>query len=129
VNRHKEKLMRHRSIVALVLAAALSALAVSSASAGGLTPAQLQEHGWTCIVPPPFPDQIACFDPGRGRPFPGNPDPAPSYDSKVFNRATGEFLWTVTLIRDDLYHGQPCGSRSESYRFIPLIGYWECIHN
>ena len=113
----------------IVMAALVAALAVAAtAGAGGITPAQLQEHGWTCIVPPPFPDQVACFDPGRGRPFPNNPDPRPSYDSKSFDRVTGEFLWTVHLIRDDLYQGQPCGSGGEPYRFIALIGYWECVH-
>ena len=119
--------MRHRSIVVLALVAVLSAIAVTSATAGGLTPAQLQEHGWTCVVPPPFPDLIACFEPGRGRPFPGNPDPRPSYTSHVFLGATGEFLWTVHLIRDDLYQGQPCGDHP--YVFRPAIGYWECVHN
>ena len=118
-----------RWITAALALAAVAAVVATAAAAGGLTPAQLQEHGWTCIVPPPFPDQVACFDPGRGRPFPGNPDPAPTYDTLSFNRLTGEFLWTVHLIRDDIYHGQPCGSSgSETYRFISLIGYWECVH-
>ena len=119
------------AIAALVAASAVAMLAgfdASAAQARGVTPQQLEAHGWTCIVPPPFPDQVACFDPGRGRPFPGNPDPAPSYSTLSFDRASGEFLWTVHLIRADLYRGQPCGASGEQYRFIALIGYYECVH-
>jgi hypothetical protein len=39
---------------------------------------------------------------------------------------TGEFVETVHLIRDDLYHGQPRGDHP--YVFRALIGYWECVH-
>ena len=46
----------------------------------------------------------------------------------TFDRVSGEFLWTVKLIRADLYQGQPCGSGGEPYRFIALIGYYECVH-
>jgi hypothetical protein len=113
----------------LALAAAgivfVAALA-SNAGAGGVTREQLEAHGWTCFVPPPLPDEVACFDPGRGRPVPGNADPAPSYSTLRFSRVSGEFLSTVHLIRHDLYSGQPCGK--EQYVFIPVIGYWECVH-
>ena len=93
---------------------------------GTVTREKLEAHGWTCFVPPPFPDRVVCFDPGRGRPFPGNPDPAPSYSSLVFSASSGEFLFTVHLIRADLYAGQPCGD--EPYVFRAPIGYWECEH-
>ena len=113
-------------LAALVAATAFVGTAVSGAHGQGVTRAQLEAHGWTCVVPPPFPDRVACFDPGRGRPFPGNPDPAPSYSALSFSGVSGELLYTVHLIRDDLYHGQPCGN--ESYVFRAPIGYWECEH-
>jgi hypothetical protein len=118
-----------RTIVALLIAIAAVAAAgllASPASADGVTREKLEAHGWTCFVPPPFPDRVVCFDPGRGRPFPGNPDPAPSYSSLVFSASSGEFLFTVHLIRADLYAGQPCGD--EPYVFRGPIGYWECEH-
>jgi hypothetical protein len=118
-----------RTIVALLIAIAAVAAAgllASPASADGVTREKLEAHGWTCFVPPPFPDRVVCFDPGRGRPFPGNPDPAPSYSSLVFSASSGEFLFTVHLIRADLYAGQPCGD--EPYAFRAPIGYWECEH-
>ena len=115
-----------RAIAATFLVAGLAALAAAPVHAEGVTRQQLEAHGWTCFVPPPFPDRVVCFDPGRGRPFPGNPDPAPSYSSLVFSASSGEFLFTVHLIRADLYAGQPCGD--EPYVFRAVIGYWECEH-
>jgi hypothetical protein len=119
-----------RTTVALLAAtiAALLAVAVASpARAGGITWQHLDARGWTCFVPPPFPDRVVCFNPGLGRPFAGNPDPRPSYSFVAFSGASGELLHTGHLIRADLYSGQPCGN--DAYRFIPLIGYWECIHS
>jgi hypothetical protein len=33
-----------------------------------------------------------------------------------------------TLIRQDLYSGQPCAPGGEPYVFRALIGYYECVH-
>ena len=115
------------ALLTLVAAVVFVGTVASSAGAQGVTREQLEAHGWTCFVPPPFPDRVSCFDPGRGRPFPGNPDPRPSYGVLSFSGVTGEFLFTVHLVRDDLYRGQPCGS--EPYVFRALIGYWECVHD
>ena len=117
---------RTAALLALVAAVVFVGTVASEADAQGVTRQQLEAHGWTCFVPPPFPDRVVCFDPGRGRPFPGNPDPAPSYSSLVFSASSGEFLFTVHLIRADLYAGQPCGD--EPYVFRAVIGYWECEH-
>lgn len=114
------------ALVALVATILLAGVAASSAHAQGVTWQQLQAHGWTCFVPPSSPDRVGCSDPGRGRPFPGNPDPRPSYSTSAFSGVSGELLYTVHLIRDDLYYGQPCGN--EPYVFRALIGYWECVH-
>jgi hypothetical protein len=121
-------LRTHRRTTAALLAASIAALlavaAGPSARAGGVTWQDLDARGWTCFVPPAFPDQVACFNPGLGRPFPGST--RPSYSFVAFSRASGELLHTGHLIRGDLYSGQPCGD--DAYRFIPQIGYWECIH-
>lgn len=115
--------------VASLVTAVLAVVLAATASAGGVTNEQLAAHGWTCFVPPaPFDDRVACFDPGRGRPFPGNLDPAPSHGGVLFDRASGELLGTVHLLRGDLYRGQTCASTGEPYRFIALIGYYECPH-
>jgi hypothetical protein len=119
---------RRRS--ALLLAAALACLAgllSTSAQAQGVTRDQLEAQGWTCFVPPTVPDWIVCFNPGLGRPFPGNPDPRPSYTFLAFDRTSGEFIHTGHLIRQDLYRGQPCAPGREPYVFRALIGYYECV--
>jgi hypothetical protein len=113
----------------LILAAGLAAaLAVAvTAAAQGVTWQQLQAQGWTCYAPPVGADRIVCFEPGVGRPLPGNPDPAPSYNGLLFSASSGELFLKVHFIRDDLYHGQRCGK--DPYIFRALIGYWECVHD
>jgi hypothetical protein len=120
--------VRH-TISALLAALAVTALAASFASAAraeGGTWQQLQAQGWICYPPPGGIDRIVCFDPGVGRPFPGNPDPAPSYNFLLFSASSGEFLFTGHFIRADLYSGQRCGT--EPYVLRALIGYYECVH-
>jgi hypothetical protein len=103
---------------------ALAGMLAAPARADRVTREQLQAHGWICYPPPGGIDRIVCFDPGVGRPFPGNPDPAPSYNFLLFTASSGEFLFTGHFIRADLYSGQRCGN--EPYVFRGLIGYWEC---
>jgi hypothetical protein len=112
----------------IVVAGLAAALAVgTTAAAQGVTWQQLQAHGWTCYAPPVGADRIVCFEPGVGRPLPGNPDPAPSYNGLLFSASSGELFLKVHFIRDDLYHGQRCGN--DPYIFRALIGYWECVHD
>ena len=121
---------RRRMTTGLLTLVALTIFAgsvPSRADAQGMTWQQLDAHGWTCFVPPPVPDQVACFNPGQRRPVPGDPDARPSFTVLQFD-SSGEFLFTVHLIRADLYRGQPCGPGGEPYRFIALIGYYECAH-
>jgi hypothetical protein len=124
---------RRRSVAAVLVAslltAGLAAILATSAWARGVTHEQLEAHGWTCFVPPPSPNLVECLPPGLGRPFPGNPDPPPSYSFLMFDRASGEFLFTGHLIRADLYRGQPCGSGGEAYGFLAPIGYYVCTHH
>lgn len=117
-----------RVLPALLAFVALSTSSPSAAAASTPEPTDLADRGWTCFVPPTVPEWVVCFNPGTGRPFPGNPDPAPSYTFKAFSGASGEFLFTGHLVRSDLYRGQPCAPGSEPYVFRPPIGYYECAH-
>ena len=79
---------RVRVAAAVLVAIGLIALAgvlAGSARAEGVTWQQLQAAGWICFPPPVGIDRIVCYDPGVGRPFPGNPDPAPSYNFLLFS--------------------------------------------
>lgn len=119
---------RQRRITLLLAAglACLAGLVSNSARAGGVSHEHLAAHGWTCFTPPTVPDWIVCFNPGLGRPFPGNPDPRPSYTFLAFDRTSGAFLSTGHLIRQDLYRGQLC-SGAEPYVLRAPIGYYECV--
>jgi hypothetical protein len=101
--------------------------ATTMAQSGGLTPAELIEHGWSCRVTPV--GTTACSPPGRGLPVFGAPeDRPPSYLLHVFDTATGEFLGFARMIRTDLYEGQTCPSTGALYAYLPHIGYYECFN-
>ncbi len=120
---------RRRAVTALIAVvglALLASLVATSAQAQGPTRENLLAHGWTCVEFAPA-NRWSCFDPGVGRPFPGNPDPAPSYIFVGFDLTTGDFLYTGHLIRQDLYRAQPCAPGGEPYVFRALIGYYECV--
>ena len=115
-----------RFLVAPVVVLA-AAVAAAAASAEAVTPAQLQAHGWSCVVPPPFPATIVCGNPAHGLPpVPPDQDGPASYSFLFFDRATGELGGTVHMIRADLYHGQPCPETGGDYVFNPLNGYYRC---
>ena len=114
-------------IVTVAVAAAAMAVLTGTARADGVTQPQLVAHGWTCVPFLPA-NRTSCFDPGVGRPFPNNPEPAPTYHFVAFDLTSGAFLYTGLLIRQDLYHGQPCSSTGARYDFRGLIGYYECVH-
>ena len=123
--------MRVRLLLLTVLGAVgLAAGTVSEAEAQGVTWEQLAAKGWTCFPAPPNPAMIVCFDPGRGRPFPGNPDPRPTYSFLAFSRDSGAHIANGHLIRADIYGGQPCGpSGASSYDYRAAIGYYECVQS
>jgi hypothetical protein len=114
------------ALVAVVGLALLASVVAKPAQAQGPTRENLLVHGWTCVEFAPA-NRWSCFNPGVGRPFPGDPDPAPSYNFLGFDLTTGEFLYTGHLIREDLYRGQPCAPGGDPYVFRALIGYYECI--
>ena len=106
---------------------AVSLVVVVPATAGGVTPAQVQAQGWTCFVPPPFPDTVVCGNPAHGLPpVPPDANGRASYSFLYFDRATGEFRGTIHMIRADLYSGQPCPETGGLYVFNPANGYYRC---
>jgi hypothetical protein len=116
-----------RALLTLAVGAiALAAMVATPAWGKGPTPDQLTKAGWTCFQPPVSPPRIVCANPGLGRPFPGNPDPPPSYTLSLFDLA-GNYLGKVHLTRADLYAGQKCGGTGEPYVFNPRIDYYECF--
>jgi hypothetical protein len=104
--------------------------AVPLSAAAALTPANLTERGWTCFQPPVQPVRTICSHPNQGLPVVGNPPPADrpaTYNLWRFDE-NGQFVGPVFLIRTDLYNGQVCESSGESYVYVPIIGYYECVH-
>jgi hypothetical protein len=115
-----------RKLLLFTVAVAVSLASIGAATATGLTPEQLTAAGWTCFTDPAAP-RIVCSDPGHGRPVPGDPNPPPTYNFKIFTLG-GEFTGTTHLIRADLYQGQPCPQTGGLYFFIAPIGYYRCEH-
>ena len=118
-----------RLTLAPVLAAAMLAalLLTSTVNADSVSADKLIAHGWTCVPFAPA-NRTSCFNPGHGRPFPGNPEPAPTYAFLAFDLTTGGFLGTGHLVRQDVYAAQPCAPGDDPYVFRAPIGYYECIH-
>ena len=100
--------------------AAGTALSVATASAGGRPRERLVASGWTCFHPPAS-TAWSCFNPGLGRPFPGNPDPRPTYAFLTFD-ASDTFTGYGDLIRADLYQGLT-RANGQPYVLRALIGY------
>jgi hypothetical protein len=114
-----------RAFIAAI-ALVTASLSVGAATATGLTPDQLTSAGWTCFRDPAAPRTV-CSDPGHGRPIPGDLNPPPSYNFKLFT-LDGAFIGTSHLIRSDLYRGEPCPQTGGAYFFIAPIGYYRCEH-
>lgn len=119
-----------RSLLVLFTLAGGLALAggtVGPAHAQGVSQENLVAHGWVCVPFAPA-NRLSCFPPGTGRPFPGNPDPRPSYDFVAFDQTSGEFIYTGHLVRGDIYAGQACAPGNDPYVYRALIDYYECVH-
>ena len=82
------------AVVVAAIAAVMAGLATPAAASEGVTAAKLADDGWTCFAPPSRPNRVACFNPGVGRPFPNNPDPASAYHFLSFDRETGDYRRT-----------------------------------
>ena len=95
---------------------------------GGHTASQLERAGWACEQAGPN-LWVHCLKPGF--------DPtSPSLIVKVFSMDGSTFLGTELLLRDDLYHGQPCPQDNlEEYALLPAapdgpfpVAYRACHH-
>jgi hypothetical protein len=120
----------------LVLAATVAAvLAMTAApSSAGVTPDQLRQAGWTCVVPMADPSRLICAPPGLGLPplpnTPGFAGRGPSYELLVFASATGELIGIQHLLRPDIYlSGRPkCPQQpGGEYGYIPRNDTWSCF--
>jgi hypothetical protein len=101
---------------------------MAQATAGHLSPTDLTNRGWTCFEP--IPNRIVCSHPNQGFPTVGDPPPADrpaTFTFFVFD-GTDRFVGTELLLRTDLYKGQLCESTGHPYDFVPVIGYYECVH-
>jgi hypothetical protein len=118
-------LTRWGLVLALAASTVVLGAVAAGASADGLTAAQLQAQGWTCVL---VPDEnlLHCRNPGS-EPLVAGPT---ELDFLVFDASGATFLGTEHLIRSDLYHEQPCnGTPTGLYQFIPRgPGYYACHH-
>jgi hypothetical protein len=116
---------RWRSMFVLAAFAVALGVAATTASANGLTAAQLQAQGWACRIPAGE-TLLNCRSPGS-EPLPAGPT---EVNFLVFDGSGTTFLGTEHLIRSDLYAGQPCqGTPTGTYDFIPVgPGYYSCYH-
>ena len=122
--------------LASLLAGAALSVAVASGGASVLaaksdhpTPADLVARGWTCVTPP-TPNRIVCSHPNQGFPVFSIPPPTDrpaSFSLWMFDGA-GNFIGPYTLLRSDLYHGEPCDGTGLPWIFRPAVGYYECVH-
>ncbi len=123
------------ALVVLVIAmVALLALPMTAASkAGGLSPAQLNNQGWTCFNVPGL--GVHCATPSEAFPFTER-----TVQLLYFFNTTDpssdepDFTGAETLIRDDAFHGQPCPTEpSGEFTNIGDLGggveYWACHRN
>jgi len=94
------------------------------------------DRGWTCRNPP-VPGRVSCSSPNQG--FPTVPPPADrpaSYTLKVWqgagcslsNLAACSYAGNLILLRPDVYNGQTCESTGDPFIWLPVIGYYECLH-
>ena len=125
--------MRSLLVLTATVAAVLAITAVPS-RAGGVTPDQLANAGWTCVRPLADPTRLICAPPGLGLPplpeTPGFADRGPSYELLVFEFATGEFIGTQHLLRPDIYlrGTPPCPQQpGGEYVYIPRNDTWSCF--
>jgi hypothetical protein len=99
--------------------------AISAQAGAALTPADLLGRGWACR---PIPGGTGCSHPNQG--FPSHetpPEDRPAVFTVLAFDTDGAFIGPATLLRADLYHGQPCESTRAPYTFFPLIGYYFCV--
>lgn len=116
---------RLRRLVSITITSAALALAIAvPVSAHGVSPAKLAAAGWECFNVEGL--GVHCFPPGHH---------ASTATLTVLYFATTDpadtdapFSGTELLLREDLYHGQPCPQEgTDSWHLLPF-GYYACHH-
>ena len=117
--------MRRFTIALALVAALVLSLATASPSgarSGGLSPDKLNSHGWTCFNVPGL--GVHCAAPGQEFP-PTGPHAQLLYFFNTTDPSSDvpDFTGTESLLRSDLYHGQPCPTEpSGEYGFLGDLG-------
>jgi hypothetical protein len=102
--------MRRLITIATLFGVVSLAIAVS-ATAAGVSPAQLQRAGWDCIYPGDFNPNVHCFPPGRLEGVEAGTAASAllvAFATPDVNAEEAPLLGTERMIRADLFHGQPC---------------------
>jgi hypothetical protein len=103
-----------RLVTILALLTLLASVAVSSAQARGVSPAQLQRAGWSCVNPAfafPANPNVHCFPPGQLQAVLAGTAPTAlllTFATPDANAEEAPLLGTERMIRADLFHDQPC---------------------
>jgi hypothetical protein len=116
-------------VVAVALVLSLATVSQSGAS-GGLSPGQLNAHGWTCFNVPGL--GVHCSAPGK--PFPPTGPHAQLlyfFNTEDPSSRVPDFTGTESLVRNDHFHGQPCPTEPDGeYHLLGDLGsgaeYWGC---
>ncbi|HJR96157.1 MAG TPA: hypothetical protein VJ807_12055 [Gaiellaceae bacterium] len=103
-----------RIITAVGLVGLATGLAAAGVQAKGVSPAQLQRAGWSCVNPAgafPANPNVHCFPPGQlGGVIAGTAATALllTFETPDVNAEEAPLLGTERMIRADLFHNQPC---------------------
>ena len=82
-------------------------------------------RGWNCRTPNNGPVTV-CSPPNQPVVIPPPADRPPTVMLKRWTN--GVFDANVLWIRPEFYSGQICGPTGEAYRFLAIVGYYECVH-
>ena len=108
-----------RFTIPLIAALALALATAAAGQTGGLSPKQLSDHGWICVNA----TGVHCAPPGTSL-----PPTAPTLQLLYFDTTDpssddANLLGTETLLRSDLFHGQPCPTEpSGEYHVVGDLG-------
>lgn len=131
-------MQRGIAVLSLVVALVLAFAGTAVAKENGLSQSKLEQRGWTCF---PGPTIVHCLSPNTdiGALVAGD---LPSVPSLNFAVEGGSFIGTETMIRADLFNGQPCpqggfqGEFNENGQYERVdvnldgsIDYYSCLHN
>ena len=102
----------------------VASAAVSSTEGTSQSWQDFAARGWHCRTPAVGVN--VCSPPNQRVVIPPPEDRPPTVLLKRWRNDV--FDANVLWIRPEFYHGQPCGPTGESYRFLAVVGYYECVH-